>query len=321
MSQAAMQRDEVYVLDLWRILMREWRWFAAGVLVVLALVFAFTRTARPQWEATAYIQIGQVAGVPPGADPKVEPLARVLERLKLVPFQNQVMASIGIKDDAPEAALYRKSLKLEPLPYAGPLVKFTVRGWSPQQARQFAEATVAQLQALHQKLLAGPLAMTQARLDEVQGELDRAQTQRQQLVQAAAAGEARGKDAPTTGVTSVLLTTTDAEILGLRQAKGDLAVRLSPNYTYDTSLMWPIYVPRSTAYPNLLLIWGVGLLFGLSLGAFAAIARHAMRRASATTVSFNQTDDARHLPTNGGRSAQAGRGTVASNLEAGVESP
>ncbi|WP_019464600.1 Wzz/FepE/Etk N-terminal domain-containing protein [Dyella japonica] len=314
-----MQRDEVYVLDMWRILLREWRWFVAGALLVLAAVFAFAHAARPQWEATAYIQIGQVSGVPPGQDPKVEPLARVLERLKLVPFQNQVMASIGIKDDAPEAKLYRKSLKIEPLPYAGPLVKFTVRGWSPQQARQFADATVTQLQALHQKLLAGPLAMTQARLGEVKADLVSAQSERQRLAQAV--GDTHGKDAPTASVASVLLTTTDAEILGLRQAEGDLTVRLSPNYTYDTSLMWPIYVPRSQAFPNLFLVMGIGLLFALSLGAFAAIVRHALRRSHGTTMSFNQTEDTRHLPANGGRGAQAGRDAVASNLQAGVGSP
>lgn len=308
-----MQRDEVYVLDLWRILTREWRWFVAGTLLVLAAVFVFAHSARPQWEATGYIQIGQVAGVPPGQDPKVEPLARVLERLQLVPFQNQVLASIGIGDDAPEARLYRKSLKLEPLPYAGPLVKFTVRGWSPQQARQFAEATVTQLRELHQKLLARPLAMTQARLGEVQADLDIAQGQRRQLAQVAASDDGRGKDAQAVGMASMLLTTTDAEILNLRQAKGDLSVRLSPNYTYDTSLMWPVYVPRGSAFPNLPLTWGIGVLFGLSLGAFAAIARQAWRRRRAAMVPFNQTEDTRHLPTNDGRGVQAGRGAVSSN--------
>jgi|GEM_PF-290693 len=308
-----MQRDEVYVLDLWRILVREWRWFVLVSLAIALAVFAFALTARRQWEATAYIQIGQVAGVPPGQDPKVEPLARVLERLKLVPFENQVMASIGIKEDAPEARLYRKSLKLEPLPYAGPLVKFTVRGWSPEQAKRFAEATVAQLQDVHQKLLAAPLAMTRMRLSEVQADLDVAKGQRSELARAAAAAGAQGKEAQqAAGVTSMLLTSADGAILGLQQAKGDLAVRLSPNYTYDTSLMWPVYVPRAPASPNLPLFFGIGALLGLALGAFAAIARNALRRSRAGTMSFNQTGESRHLPTNDGRVAPAGHEAVAS---------
>lgn len=281
-----MQNDEVYVLDLWHILAREWAWFLAGLLVVLLAAFAYTQTARRQWEATAFIQIGQVPAIP-GTDPKVEPLARVLERLQLVPFQNRVLANIGIKDDAPEAKLYRKSVKLDPLPYAGPLVKFSVRGWSPEQARQFAEATVAELQIVHQALMAKPLAMTQARLDAVNADLKTAEAERSQLLQAAAPA-GRG-DAQGVGAASMLLTATDAQIRELRQTQGELSMRLAHNFTYQTSLMWPVYVPQGPASPNLALIWGIAVLFGLSIGAFAAIVRNALRRAHVATVSFNQT--------------------------------
>lgn len=286
MSEPIMQRDEVYVLDLWHILAREWAWFLAGLLAVLIAVFAFSHSARRQWEATAYIQIGQVPALP-GTDPKVEPLARVLERLQLVPFQNHVLANIGIKEDAPEARLYRKSVKLDPLPYAGPLVKFSVRGWSPEQARQFAEATVAELQVVHQALLAKPLAMTQARLSDVDADLKAAEAQRDQLLQTAKPGAS--KDAQGEGVASMLLTATDAQIRELRQTQGELSIRLARNYTYQTSLMWPVYVPQGPVFPNLTLIWGIGILFGLSLGAFAAIVRNALRRKRVVTVSFNQT--------------------------------
>jgi LPS O-antigen subunit length determinant protein (WzzB/FepE family) len=286
MSEPIMQRDEVYVVDLWHILLREWAWFLAGLLAVLIAVFAFSHSARRQWEATAYIQIGQVPALS-GTDPKVEPLARVLERLQLVPFQNHVLANIGIKEDAPEARLYRKSVKLDPLPYAGPLVKFSVRGWSPAQARQFAEATVAELQIVHQALMAKPLELTQARLNDVDADLKAAEATRNQLEQTAKPGTAR--DAQEQGVASMLLTATDAQIRDLRQTRGDLSIRLTHNYTYQTSLMWPVYVPQGPVFPNLTLIWGIGILFGLSLGAFAAIARNALRRRQVATVSFNQT--------------------------------
>jgi hypothetical protein len=41
----------------------------------LACTYAFTHVVKPQWEATAWIQIGQVGQVPRDQDPKVEPLA------------------------------------------------------------------------------------------------------------------------------------------------------------------------------------------------------------------------------------------------------
>jgi uncharacterized protein involved in exopolysaccharide biosynthesis len=284
-----MQRDEVYVMDLWRIFRREWAWFLAGLLIVLAAAFAFEHSARRQWEATGYLQIGQVAAVPQGQDPKAEPLARVLERLQLVSFQNRVLASIGVKDDAPEAKLYRKSLKLEPLPYAGPLVKFTVRGWSPEHARQFAEATAAQLQAVHRDLLAHTLALAQARQAQLQADLKTAEGERARLGQIALPGDAHDKDAQGAGVAAMLLATTNAQIRELRQLNNDLDVRLGASYTYDTSLMWPVYVPVNAAFPNPVLFGGIGLLFGCALGAFAAIARNAARRLRATPFQFNQT--------------------------------
>src|SRR5690348_12523506 len=107
-----MEQDEIYLIDLWRIFTREWKWFAAVTVLTLACTYAFAHLVKRQWEASAWIQIAQVGQVPSGQDPKVEPLARVLERLQLVAFQNEVMASMGFSPKSPEALLYRKSLKL-----------------------------------------------------------------------------------------------------------------------------------------------------------------------------------------------------------------
>src|SRR5579859_577273 len=115
MSLKPMERDEIYLIDLWRTVIREWRWFVASLVGVLAITFAFTHSVRHQWEATAWIQIGQVGLVPVGQDPKVEPLQRVTERLQTADFQNAMMKSVGFSPNSPEARLYHKSLKLEPM--------------------------------------------------------------------------------------------------------------------------------------------------------------------------------------------------------------
>ncbi|SFS19941.1 Chain length determinant protein [Dyella sp. OK004] len=273
-----MERDEVYLVDMWRILLREWRWWLTVLVLALALTFAFTHLAKRQWEATAWIQIGQVGAVPGGQDPKVEPLARVLERLQTAAFQNEVMQSLGFTPESRESHIYRKSLKLEPLPYAGPLVKLTVRGSSPPQARQFAEATVARLHAIHQGLEAKPLALAQARLNEVQSELSGAVTEREQWLQTAGRNDAASKAGQGMALTGVLAANMRSEIYGLTAARSDLSTRLSTTYTYETSLLWPVYVPEHQAFPNPVLCWGVGILGGLCLGVFAAMVRNAMRR-------------------------------------------
>jgi uncharacterized protein involved in exopolysaccharide biosynthesis len=279
-----MEYHEVYLIDTWRMLVREWKWFVAVLLLVLAATFAYMRVARPQWEATAWIQIGQVGAVPAGQDPKVEPLQRVLERLQLVSFQDDVVTRVGLSPDTRDAHLYRKSLKLEPLPYAGPLIKLSVRGYSPQQANRLATATVDQLQAIHQRIAAMALARALARLDEVQKELQAALADRDRLLRAATAGgrgASEAGSAPGSVLASALLSSKNEEIHTLRQTESDLADRLAPTYTYRTSLMWPVYVPDTQVFPNPMLMWAAGLVFGLFLGTLVAIARNALRRAAA----------------------------------------
>jgi uncharacterized protein involved in exopolysaccharide biosynthesis len=265
-----MERNDVYLIDMWRLLLREWRWFVAVLAVVLLGTFAFTRVVSPQWQATAWVQIGQVDTAPPGQDPKVEPLPRVIERLQLPLFQNETLQSIGIGPDTREAGLYRGTLKLEPMYFAGPLLKLSVRAHSPQQARAFAEATVEHLRTVHQGLEAVPLNLARARLAEVETALQQATAERDRLQQSAV----QNKDS----VAGVLLAGKNGEITTLQQTRSDLQVRLSTAYTYETSLMWPVFVPRGPVFPNPALSWGVGMLFGLFLGMCAAVIRNAVRR-------------------------------------------
>ncbi len=276
-----MEQDEIYLIDLWRIFSREWKWFVAVLVVVLVCTYVVAHRARNQWEATAWIQIGQVGQVPSGQDPKTESLARVLERLQMVPFENEVMNSLGFSPDSPEAALYRKSMKLDPLPYAGPLIRMSLRGYSSQQARQFAVATVSQLQTIHQRLQATPLQLAKARLGEIQADLRNAQAERDRLQQAITPGnkdDAGSKGIQNPLLASVLLTSKNEEIRNLQLVRSDLVDRLSATYTYETSLLGSVYAPDRKVSPNLVLIWGAGLLLGTFLGGLTAMARNVVRR-------------------------------------------
>lgn len=275
-----MKQDDIYLIDIWRILVREWKWFAAGLLVVLAIAFVYSRSAKPQWEATAWIQVGQVGPAPTGQDPKIEPFQRVIMRLQTVAFQNDVLKSMSVPADSPEAQLYRKSVKLEPDPYAN-LIKVNMRARAPEQAMQLASATVTQLQAIHQRIEQLPLKLAHERLDEIQTELQNALADRDRLQQIALAGSKEGaenKNVENAALATMLLASKDDAIRSLQGARGDLLNRLSPNYTYDTSQPWPIDVPAKPASPNLALSWGAGLFFGLFVGGVAALARNAYRR-------------------------------------------
>lgn len=269
-----MEQDDIYLIDIWRIFLREWRWFVAVLVLVLAATFAYAHLARPKWEATAWIQVGQVGSALQGTDPKVESFQRVIQRLQTVDFQNDVMKSAGLSTTSPEAQLYRRSFKLEPEPYAN-LIKVSVRALSPQQAKELATATATQLQAIHQGFEALPLKLARQRLDEIQVELQGAIVDRDRLLHTA--GQS-GKDENTPAIAGILLAGKNEDIHSLQIARAELINRLSPSYTFETSLAWPVYVPSGPSSPNLVLTWGIGAFLGLFLGALAAMARNVARR-------------------------------------------
>ncbi|HEY4092987.1 MAG TPA: Wzz/FepE/Etk N-terminal domain-containing protein [Luteibacter sp.] len=272
-----MQQDEIYLIDMWRLLARQRWWFLGVFLLVLVVVGGYLATAKRQWEVDAWIQIGQMGAAPVGQDPKVESLLRVMERLKTDAFKDEVLSGIGIPLKGPEARLYRASMKLDPQPYAN-LLHVTIRAYSPGDARQLALATVDHLHAIHQVIGAVPLTTARQRLLEIDGELDAAMTDRTRL-----RGEADGTHAEG-ALASFSLAGTDAGIRDLQQARAEIRSRLEANYTFETSMPWPVRVSENPVAPMIPLIGGLGVLGGLFVGVLAAIAADARRRSTRGSV-------------------------------------
>ncbi|CAD7717860.1 hypothetical protein LMG31884_26900 [Xanthomonas hydrangeae] len=271
------QHDDIYLIDLWRILRREWRWALAALVVVLGLTFAFTRLAKPQWEATAWIQVGEIGPTPAGRDPKVEPFQRVIDRVKTRLFQDAVLRKAGLPLNSRAAQLYRGSLKPDPDPYAN-LIGVTIRAESSAQARRLAMATVTELQTLHGQTNAVALELARTRLQGLNEDLRAALVNRAQLQQQVQAGQGGAAATPAQVVAGVLLTDSNTTIRALKAERDDLIARLTTRYTYQTSLAWPLYVPDRQAFPNAITAWAAGLLAGAGLGVLAAVLRNAWRR-------------------------------------------
>ncbi|MEA9556442.1 Wzz/FepE/Etk N-terminal domain-containing protein [Xanthomonas nasturtii] len=268
------QHDEIYLIDLWRILRREWRWALAALVLVLGMTFVFLRVAKPQWDATAWIQVGEIGPTPAGRDPKVEPFQRVIDRMKTRLFQDAVLHQAGVPLKSRAAQLYRGSLKPDPDPYAN-LIGVTIRAESVQQARTLAMATVAALQSLHGDTNTAALALARTRLQGLDEDLRVAMLNREQLQQQLQAGTAAS---PAQVLAGVLLTDNTATIRAIKSERDDLIARLTARYTYQTSLAWPLYVPEQRAFPNAVMVWAVGLLGGAGLGVLVAVVRNAWRR-------------------------------------------
>lgn len=279
-----MEHDDIYLIDLWRILRREWRWFVAVAVVVVAAAVFFAQTARPRWEAIAWIRPGQLSPVPPGLDPRIEPFQRVIERMETHEFQDAVLHDLGLSPRSAEAHLYRGSFDLDPSPYAG-LLKLTLRGYSQQQAQRFVEVTFEHLQRLHEGLMAEPLELAQERLKQAEAQLRDATAERDRLRRALE----ESRERQDLMLASMVLSSSNQEVRQLQQAVSDLKARLTASYSYQTTLAWPIYVPDHPVYPNRVLIWGAGLVLGLGLGLVAAVARNAARRAGRLVASGPST--------------------------------
>lgn len=271
------QHDEIYLIDLWRILRREWRWALAALVLVLGLAFVFLRVATPQWEATAWIQVGEIGPTPAGRDPKVEPFQRVIDRMKTRLFQDAVLRQAGVPLKSRVAQVYRGSLKPDPDPYAN-LIGITVRAESAQQARTLAMATVTVLQTLHGDTNTAALALARTRLQGLSEDLRVATLTRQQLQQQLHAGQGGSGATPAQVLAGVLLTENTTAIRAIKAERDDLIARLTARYTYQTSLAWPLYVPEQRAFPNAVMVWAVALLGGAGLGTVVAVLRNAWRR-------------------------------------------
>ncbi|WP_307550446.1 Wzz/FepE/Etk N-terminal domain-containing protein [Xanthomonas sacchari] len=269
-----MHQDEIYLIDLWRILRREWRWCLLPLLLALALAALFLHGATRQWQATAWVQVGEFGPTPAGRDPKLEPFQRVIDRIKTRQFQDQVLRSADVAPDSRQAALYRDSLKLDPDPYAN-LIQLSVRAESPRQARQLATATIARLQALHRHIQAGPLQQATARLQELAADIAATQAERERLLQQQRDGRGSVEQQL---LGNMLLSEKTTTLRGLKAEREDLLGRLGARYTYDTSAPWETYVPPRAAFPNPVLVLAAALLAGLGGGVLAAVARDALRR-------------------------------------------
>lgn len=276
---STMKEEEIYLIDMWRLLLRQWRWFVATMAMALALSFAFVHLAQRQWEASAWIQIGEIGATPAGHDPKVEPFQRAIDRMKTRQFQDSVLESQSIPLQSHEAGLYRKSLKLDPDPYAN-LIRVDVRADSPEQARRLATATVNRLQAIHRDLGAAMIQLGRQRLHSVDQDIDQAVADRNRLQQSNVPDGAHGTGVAQPLLVAMLVGQKDEVIRQLRNEKADLLARLSPDLTYNTSQPWPVYVPDKPAFPNPLMAWGLGILCGGALGVLVAVTLEARRRRS-----------------------------------------
>ncbi|KAI3592328.1 hypothetical protein D9X30_2725 [Cupriavidus sp. U2] len=258
--------------------------------VGLAIGICVTFVIPKQWEATGVLQIGQVANeattVPVGPT-QIEPIARALERLRIPQFTDAVLKNLGFAvgpDEDANAALIRRSLKTTIL--AGTdLIQYTVRGFSPQQAKQAAEAISVELIRVHAGLMRPSLERLKADLAEVRQGVDREDKRREMLsdlVRNQAQGGVAGKFSENV-LLSEMVNENEKALRSLRLRSNTLQELMTTERTYNTHLLGPVETGRRYVYPRKSLFGVGGLVAGLLLSLLLGVAIDAKHRLKSRT--------------------------------------
>ncbi len=270
--------DEISLFVLWQTLARrKWWVLGAPLLAVIAAAVAVT-FMKPQWEATAAIQIGAV-GQAGSAGQVIEPPARVVARVNLKSFEDAVLTSLGLSGQTtPEAKLFRSSLKVKALPKTD-LIEIKARGYSRESAERFTEATVDYLHRIHQGMAAPTVQRMKQLLAQVEREIAQTKAEREKTLKITDLKDKAISEAIFMGniVLTNIMIQRDNELRGFEQAKMGYEEQMDPMRTYPTSYIEKISVSEGPVAPKKSLILVLAGVMGLFLGVMAAFLGNAFQ--------------------------------------------
>lgn len=276
-ERLATVEDELSLYGLWEVLVRQKKWVIgiSMLFVLLAGVYAFS--AKPKWEATAVIQVGQVGQSGVGQPSQTfEPPIRTVERMKMESFEDDVIAGLKlpIESGNPSAHLFRSSLSLKVLGTTD-LIQIRVKGYSRDQATIFARKVVDQIKEVHEKLMQPAierLEKQRAELNKHMGtiEEERGSLSKIILTSTASSGESKFSEQL---LLSNLLIAKNAELRDFEMRRLAVNEQLTWIRTFRTSIVSRVYVPEVPASPKKVLTVLLAAIVGLAFGAVAAFLR------------------------------------------------
>lgn len=241
----------------------------AGVLGA-ALALAIALLLPKQWEASAVIQVGQIANeTPQSPTAPVETVGRALERLQLPQLEDVVLKKLGLPlgvGQNTDTDLIRQSLKATQLKNAD-LIEVTVRGFSQADAQRYVQGFVDELISAHAVLAKPSMDKVNANMAEVARLIVAEEAKRAQL-----SGLARVRDQtkgeqrfPERVLLASMAAENDKQLQTLRQREINIREQLSPERTFNTRLFGPVYVSRRHVFPRGSLFAMGGFALGLAI--------------------------------------------------------
>ena len=272
------EQDEISVRDLWRVLINQKKWVIGIPILGVLLAAVGVSMAKPKWEATAVIQIGQVgqSGVGQGSQ-LIEPPLRAIERMKMKSFEDDVLTAlkIPVESDDPVAKLFRSTLSLKALG-ATDLIQVKVRAGSRDQAQTWANAVVDRLREVHERLAQPAIDRLRKQQSELKKQMQIIEEERKNLLKIVSKSSETSGDSRFSAnlLLSNLLLQKNAELRDFEMRRLAADEQLTSVRTYPTSLIDRIYVPEKPASPKKLLIVMLSAVLGLILGIIVAFMRN-----------------------------------------------
>ncbi|WP_354078409.1 hypothetical protein [Bradyrhizobium sp. S3.5.5] len=176
-------RDGFAPAEFVSLLTRQWRWAAVTFVIVAFIAITALSQAKPRWEASATVRIGQVYDALSGAVRPIEPLQDVLERMRVNSFQRDALRSKGASSDDATLDELLGTARVDLIPSTG-LIRIKARGSSADEATYIATALFDHLSSMHgelvrearagAELLAKQYTQELASLSETQSNLEKA---------------------------------------------------------------------------------------------------------------------------------------------------
>ena len=272
------EQGEMSVRDLWRVLINQKKWVIGIPILCVLLAAVGVSMAKPKWEATAVIQIGQVgqSGVGQGSQ-LIEPPIRAIERIKMKTFEDDVLTALKIPVEAgdPIAALFRSTLSPKALGTTD-LIQVKVRASSRDQAQTWANAVVDRLRDVHEKLTQPTVDRLRKQQADLKMQMQLIEEERSNLLQTVSKTSERSGDGrfSTNLLLSNLLLQRNAELRDFEMRRLAIDEQLTSIRAFPTSLVDRIYVPENPASPKKLLVVMLAAVLGLILGIIVAFMRN-----------------------------------------------
>ena len=269
--------DEISLFDLWQTLKDKWRYVLGGILLGGLGAAAVITVSQVQYEASAMLQTGKVAGT------IIEDSSTIVERFKSPSFHLEVAKDAGDPDWIAQVENGTATQILSAtIPKASPsMVDVKVKAKSPALSKKIADAATAKVIERQEALSVQTRKKIEFDLSVAKEKLLKAE---QDLLTLSKTLNSVGtKDDRFTQIslmTSIKLQK-ESDVFTLRQSVFALENSLLPPSTQPARLLEAVFVSPKPVSPKKGLLLALGLIGGLLVGVMSVFVSSAWQRAHA----------------------------------------